>query len=61
MMAVHIGEMTSEVETAPENGPAAPAATAKAGGSWQDLARHRSLRSALMERQRRTCCEGFDD
>ena len=62
MMAVHIGEMTSEVETAPENGTSTTAgANTKAGESWQELARHRSLGSALMQRQRRTRCEGFDD
>ena len=60
-MTVRIGEMTSQVETMPEGAARAAAPDARSGELWQELERLRSIRAALMDRERRTRCEGFDD
>jgi hypothetical protein len=59
-MAVHVGELTSEVVPAPEAGDMAPAQGSGAG-SWEELERVEELVSRLRSEEARTRAEGFDD
>jgi hypothetical protein len=60
-MTVHIGEMTSEVEAMPESASAAASTGASGSEPWKELDRLRAIRAAMLSRERRTRCEGYDD
>jgi hypothetical protein len=56
-MAVHIGELSTEVIPEPEPPPGA-----RDGGSgWEEVTRVRESQSALLRDRLRTAAEGFDD
>jgi hypothetical protein len=58
-MAVHIGELSTEVIPEPEPPPGAR--DGGSGSGWEEVRRVRESQSALLRDRLRTAAEGFDD